>query len=178
MSPTVSPAPISGRARLPRAFTLIEIIIVVLILGLLAAIVLAQVGNLIGTGRAEALAGTVTHVRELINYRAGAGEPPLDASGFPTTIDGSWFTRNQIPEHTWTQLPMVVQVVASPANQIYPAIKTFDPGDPAAENAWYNVNNGAFAVRIGDFGDVNENIDAFNQANLARITSLAQITFD
>ena len=63
--------------------------IVVVIIGLLAAIVIANLGHLAGTGRAETMSGTVKHVREVIGFRAAIAEGPLATSGFHVQVEGN-----------------------------------------------------------------------------------------
>jgi prepilin-type N-terminal cleavage/methylation domain-containing protein len=157
-----------------RAFTLIEIMIVIAILALLAAILIANVTNLLGFGRSETLSSTVSHVRRLVEYRAASGEPPLAASGYPPEIDAQWFTKGQLPVHTWTRRPMRIETVDAGADALYPVVKTFDTDDAAAFNAWYNVDNGAFCVRVSNEHAGADLLEQFNTANTASITDPGQ----
>jgi len=76
--------------RVRKAFTLMEILIVVLILGILAAIVLPQFSNVSGLARAKMLADDLRVIRtQLALYRCqhlevGAGYPGGDRSQLPT----------------------------------------------------------------------------------------------
>ena len=56
----------SGRARARRAFTLVEILIVVIILGILAAIVIPQFSNAAVTSRKNSLLGQMKTIRSQI----------------------------------------------------------------------------------------------------------------
>jgi prepilin-type N-terminal cleavage/methylation domain-containing protein len=174
----------SHRDRRPRAgrrsfrrggFTLIELLIVVFIVSLLASIIIVKMSNMLGTGRAETLSATVSHVRELIGYHAALVGEPKSAAGFPIDVNPAWFDRGVLPTHTWTQRPMIVESIDGDPAAFYPAVKVFDDDDDAAATAWYNAANGAFCVLVGDdAADDAEVIELFNMANVASVTSLDQ----
>ena len=127
-------------------------------------------------GKAEAMSATVTHIRQLIELKAAKREGNLAASGFPALIDPDWFQMGHLPYHTWTRDPMIVQAVDAGADQVYPAIKTFNDQAPGADSAWYNTTNGAFCVLVGHTGDDAKDLEAFNSANHARATTIDQTT--
>lgn len=157
-------------------FTLVEVLIVVAIIAILAATVIAEFHSLLGMGKAEAMSATVTHIRQMVELKAAKREEPLAPSGFPALIDPDWFQMGHLPYHTWTGDPMIVENVDADADQVYPAIKTFDTQAPGAENAWYNRTNGVFCVRVGHTGNDAKDLEAFNTANHARATDLNQTT--
>ncbi len=153
-------------------FTLLEILAVVSILGILAAMVLPQVGSAAEEARNAALAANVVHVRKQIAYHAAIGDVALSEEGFPDTIDPSWFMFGRMPKHAWAGSSIRVKVKDKPADEVYPEEKTYEPDE---ENAWYNTTNGAFCVLIPDIiEDEAEIIAVFNQANLASITDIDQ----
>lgn len=82
-----------------RAFTMIEILIVVIILGILAATVIQQFGNVSDDAKAAALAKTIQSVRsqvELFKLQAGGNAPSVTGGSqnfwatlmASTTVDG------------------------------------------------------------------------------------------
>jgi prepilin-type N-terminal cleavage/methylation domain-containing protein len=158
------------------AFTLIEIMIVVVILALLGVILVANATNFIGLGRAEAMSANVGHIREQIGYQAATQAVPLAPSGYPLAIDAAWFQQGRLPRHTWTGGSLVIEAVNGNANDWFPATKTFDIGAAGATNAWYNVTNGSFCALVADEGDAAETLEMFNIANNVQLTSLAQTT--
>jgi prepilin-type N-terminal cleavage/methylation domain-containing protein len=174
----------SHRDRRPRAgrrafrrggFTLIELLIVVFIISLLASIIIVKMANMLGTGRAETMSTTVSHMREVIGYHSALADDPTSAAGFPMSVNPAWFDRGVLPTHTWTQRPMIVEEVDGDPAAFYPVVKVFDGSDDAAATAWYNAANGAFCVRVADESmDDAEVLDLFNRANVAAVTSLDQ----
>jgi hypothetical protein len=165
-----------GDLRRRIGFTLIELLLILGVLGILAALTIASFASLIGHGQAEALSVTVRNVREILEIKAITPDVAVSPEGHPLTIESRWFQGNRMPYHTWTQRPMVIQIFAGPVPQVYPEVKTFNPKDPVAVNAWYNTSNGAFCVLVGDEGNAADQIEAFNIVNICDITTLDQIT--
>ncbi len=159
-----------------RGFTLIELMIVVTILGILAGFIIVPMSRLLGTGRPEVLATTVTHMRDVIKYHSALRDCAMSGGGYPVAVDPDWFTTGYLPYHTWTNHPMIIELVEGSDTQVFPEVKTFDPDAPGAPNAWYNTMNGALCVRIGDSGSDETNIELFNIANSCQITILNQTT--
>lgn len=80
-------APLSHRDR-PSGFTLIEVLIVVLILAILAAIVVPQFTSATGQSRANALQANLYHVRQALQvYRVEHGTYPDLGPDGQTLID-------------------------------------------------------------------------------------------
>lgn len=168
--------PSNNPHRKSRAFTLIEILIVVVILGILAALVIPQVTNAINLGRAETMATSVNQVRRMIQYHAGVADVPQSPTGYPLTIDGAWFRPGVLPDHTWTGRDIVVEVVSLAATEIYPAVKIFDPTVIGAQNGWYNTTNGEFCVRVVAQADDAETLAMFNRANAVNAPNINATT--
>jgi prepilin-type N-terminal cleavage/methylation domain-containing protein len=163
--------------RRPTAFTLVELLIVIGIIGILAAIVLPRFAGAEGAGRSQASAGNVRQIRQLIHYHANSGQFALAASGFPAQIEGAWFSADRLPLHGWTAETIRIETVALGVDQVFPMAKTFDTNDPAATDAWYNTSNGSFCYRIAPQSSDTQTILLFNEANIATITSLNQTTW-
>ncbi len=159
------------------AFTLIEILIVVTIIGIMAAVVVPLFGNVDVTAKSESMATVVRHTRELIAYRAAAGEGELSDQGFPVAVDPTWYPNNQLPYHGWTCQPMIVETVTGAADAVYPATKTYNSESAGAKNAWYNKTNGAFCLRIPAQGNDAETLAIFNEVNISDATALNQTKY-
>jgi type II secretory pathway pseudopilin PulG len=158
------------------AFTLIELLIIVSVLGILAAIVAPMISNSSDQARIEAIASNVSQIRADIIYHAGVADVPLSAGGSPTMVQAAWFRGGQLPEHAWTGAPMVVQVVNGAANAVYPAVKVFNPMIAGATSAWYNAINGAFCALVPPDDTDAKTLARFNAANKVTATALNQTT--
>lgn len=156
----------------PHGFTLIEILIVVLILGILAAIVLPQYQGMDKEARVKTTAANARKIRELIQIHRHSGDFPLNPAGFPVQITAAWFRGNRIAVHAWTRQSYVIEHATAGSADIYPAVKTFDLNDPLATNAWYNTDNGRFIVRIPPQGSDPETLALFNEANVTEAQGL------
>lgn len=160
--------PIRRPAALKRAMTLIELMIVIVLLGILAALVVPLYKALGDSPRVEVLATNVRAVQSVINQKRGAG-------AFPAAIDPGWFNGGT-PQHTLSNRAMVIEVVSEPIDVIYPMTKTFDPDAVGANSAWYNTTNGVFRALVTSAASDAETLTLFNDVNQTGITALDQTT--
>lgn len=154
-------------------FTLIEVLIVVVILGILGAIVIPRFLESDRVSRTNILSNTVRYIRQMVTYYKQTDDFPRAASGYPEEIEPSWFRTASLPRHTWTNEPLLVEVVDGPPGQKYPSTKTFDPASDSPYTAWYNRTNGAFVALIPPQEDDENTLSVFNAVNLADCSSLA-----
>ncbi len=159
-----------------RAFTLIEILIVVVILGILAAMIIPQFTNATKDAIGNSMAVNAKLIRTQIEYHAVKGDVDLSDEGFPENLDAAWFSPGGLPRHGYSNKR--IQVILAPwwlSNRIYPLFKTYDVNEPSPDTAWYNPTNGAFALRVpNDLGDDESTLAAFNQANGLALLDLDQ----
>ncbi|MEQ9460585.1 MAG: prepilin-type N-terminal cleavage/methylation domain-containing protein [Phycisphaeraceae bacterium] len=154
-------------------FTLIEILIVVVILGILAAVVVPQFSDASEEAR---VAASATNVRAVVDqiamYYARHGV-------YPELIDGDWFV-NDLTSPIGQGLPETVGYDASNnANKWHTTAKGVPPeGIPASWGGiyWYNPLNGSFRARVPEQATDQETIDLYNRVNNTGVTSLGQIT--
>lgn len=159
-----------------RGMTLIELMIVVSMLAILAAVVVPMFGTTSDMARTEAMASNAAQIKSMIIHHAGARDVPLSPQGYPTSVDGAWFKMGHLPEHSWSNAPIVVEVVSAASDQVYPAVKTFDPSVSGAKSAWYNTANARFVVRIPAQSSDPATLLLFNSVNKTGATGLAQTT--
>jgi type II secretory pathway pseudopilin PulG len=162
--------------RSPSAFTLIEILIIVVILAILATIALGMFRSGENSARARSTATNVRSVRTLIMAHANQRDVPLTPGGYPAQISQDWFKGTGPPLHGWTGQSMVIQVVSDASNVVYPAVKVFDPTNVLATNAWYNNANGSFCALVPAQANDQNTLDLFNEVNNANATALNQTT--
>ena len=159
-----------------RAFSLIELLIIIAMLGILSAIVMPYYTDNSDMARTEALATNVAHVRSLIVQHSNDPDTPLAPSGFPASIQNSWFRSGSPPYHAWTGQPLIIEVDDASPSVFYPAVKTYDLNNPLAPTAWYNTTNGAFCARVPPMATNARTLEIFNGVNKSDCTSLAQVT--
>lgn len=159
-----------------RGMTLVELMIVVGMLAILAAVVVPMFGSTSDMARTEAMASNAVQIKGMIIHHAGLRDVPLSVQGYPQTIDGGWFKMGRLPDHSWTNSTVLVEVVAAAASEVYPATKTFDPSVAGARSAWYNTANGRFAVRVPAQSSAGATLQLFNDVNKTGATALNQTT--
>ncbi|HWB20542.1 MAG TPA: type II secretion system protein [Phycisphaerales bacterium] len=150
-----------------RAFTLIELMIVISILAILAALVIPSMAGASDQARIETMATNVEAVRTQIVMHASS-------SSYPSSVDASWFKNSKLPRHAWTGEELVVEAVSLGADVIYPETKTYDPSVGGAANAWYNSTNGNFCARVVTQKTDADTLRVFNDANKTSATALTQ----
>jgi len=156
-----------------RAFSLVEILLVMSILAILAALVIPSMKNARDSGRRETMASNIRLIRAAVEYQGGSGAVPLSATGHPLAVDPLWFDSGQLPFNPWTGTNLLVETVAGPANQIYPANKTFDPSNAADANCWYNSASGRFMARVPAQVNAADTLTMFNEINGVDAANLA-----
>lgn len=151
---------VMGNAR--RGFTLVEILIVVVILGILASIVVPQFSSATAQSKAVATASIVRTVQsKVVEDYAMTGE-------FPTTIEDDWFVEGALPNNPLApeQRSPMIRYEAAGRTATHPAVKVV-----AATGAfWFNTDNGSFRALVPAQDSEPLTLDLYNQANSTDLT--------
>lgn len=123
-------------------FTLVELLIVVILLGVLSAIALPQFGSQRLQAVSSTLQANVTQVVMVLEHRK---QYTADGS-YPSTIEPAWFVSGKLPRHPDEMAGVPpVETVTLPG-QLHPRDRLMHPGVPGAY--WYNTATGAFRARV------------------------------
>lgn len=154
-------------------FTLVEILIVVVILGILAAVVVPQFSDASEGARVSATAANVRAVQDQIAmYQARNGV-------YPSVIDEGWF-KTELTSPVGQGLPETVGYDDSNnASKWHTTAKGVPPeGIPVSWGGiyWYNPLNGAFRARVPQQATDVETLELYNKVNNTGVTSLGQVS--
>lgn len=122
-----------------RGFTLIELVMVIVILGILAATALPRFVDLSSKARENAAKGVLGSIRAAIAVRYASNAAYGSASPTPTTIEASMFQDNQIPTEPYSDLSVIELGTGTPSG---------------TTGGWYyDSGNGRVYINHTDYSD-------------------------
>jgi len=152
---------VNARAqRLPtQGFTLVEVLIVVVILGILAAIVVPQFTDASQDANGATLKTTLASVRTLLDLQYQSATPPA----FPATIDSAWFAAGAGLTHPENTFGVPTVEIDNTANRTHPSNKVLSASSAGA--FWYNPTNGLVRARVASQGSDAATLAFYNDVN-------------
>ena len=139
------------------AFTLVEVLIVVIILGILAAAVIPQFTDAADETRLNSTAIITKSIQRKIT------EEFTRTNVYPTTIDPAWFEGGVLPAHPENSVGVATVEVVNSAGTFHPANKVLKAGVAGA--FWYNRAEGIIRARVTERATQPATSDAYNFAN-------------
>ncbi len=149
-----------------KAFTLVEILIVVIVLGILAAIVVPQFSSASQESNRSTLQTTIDVIKDRIDLE----RQKSPTSEYPTTIATTWFVGGQDPKHPENTFGITSVEVESAAGKMHPTNKVLKAGMGGA--FWYNPTEGTFRARVADQGTSNATLTFYNEVNESNESAL------
>ncbi|MCP4589931.1 MAG: prepilin-type N-terminal cleavage/methylation domain-containing protein [bacterium] len=153
-----------------RGFTLVEVLIVVVILGILAVLVVPQFSSAISQAQTSATAASrKVIVSKIAEQKVRQGE-------FPSKVDVTWFASGKSPVNPlFPEMTAPLFTNANDPTALHPLAKVRPHNSCLTCHLWwYNQANGIVRARIPDTGTTSEKISLYNAVNDCNITALDQ----
>ncbi|GJM24237.1 MAG: hypothetical protein DHS20C16_06520 [Phycisphaerae bacterium] len=148
------------------AFTLVEVLIVVVIIGILAAIVVPQFSSVSQDANRATLKATLDVISDRIAYLRHRSP----TSEFPVNIDSTWFSSGVGPIHPENSFGIANVEVEITTGRMHPVNKVLKAGVGGAY--WYNSIEGAIRARVADQGTSASTLTFYNEVNESNETAL------
>lgn len=144
-------------------FTLVEVLIVVIILGILAAAVIPQFTSAADDGRTNSAAIVVRAMTRKVSVEKAS------SGSYPAALTDDMFEGGAVPRNPlFSDVTDPAFIVSTDPTKNHPATKT-----SADSNVWwYNSGNGIVRALIPATGTTADQIAQYNAANVTAITAL------
>ncbi|MCB9848953.1 MAG: type II secretion system protein [Phycisphaeraceae bacterium] len=163
-----------------RAFTLIELVAVMVVLAILGAVALPKYFDISDNARSSAARGACGNLKTAIeNWRMNDAVVNGGSGSYPPTLDEVLETQdgNKLLNPYWDPRIPVYNIDHGGAAKMFMINKTIEV---AVQNnwgsIWYNPDNGRVAFRVAEQATDQETLDLFNYVNECSVSSLSQTT--
>jgi prepilin-type N-terminal cleavage/methylation domain-containing protein len=142
-------------------FSLVELVVVIVIIGVIAAVAVPRLGDMIGRSKKASARGNVQAIqRALDQYHAEHGV-------FAAQIESDWFSDGLIPANSYGPAEAARNVQVADNGQDHPKAKVI-----TTHAWWYNAKRGIVRARVADQDSPLRTLALYNHVNSCTVNTV------